>query len=665
MKNKKPMSAVLKSVFALTLCVSIFTLVCSLALNYFVRGEITYINVILGLGIPAILTPIFYMAIYRYVLTEESFDSLVPRSESIRGDNKIGNDTYEYLSRLTPVFSILMVGVPYLLWVATAQLSDHGLDDPRYLIYGLFAIISFASALWSYHRTSLRVWLIVSVIIYTIVPFGSLLQAFNLNTISMFSLSCMLISLLYSFRVVLLYSTLSFGLITYIVYMIDHGYLYDIQVYGTKVVDGQVVDLNMILPIYGGIAAAYCASLVVSWITDMLVRSSADRRQELIVAYNHLEEKKTHQDHMFAIIGHELRTPISASVMLLDDVIHASKTRNISSKYFDTIVNTKQELDHTLSILDDMRIVSSKDTVKEYSNNPDYPAQTIRRVINTLERESHESGIKIISYFDELSSEQYIYPTRALMQIGLNIIKNVIRHSKADELLISMKSEIIEDDPEHCNITLEFTDNGIGIPKHLHEKIFDAFYSRDASNTANTGLGLFIVKELTEVMDGSVKIKSSIGSGTSFIFKFRMLKSDNAPVIHGLDTAIDSPETVSWSGKKVLLVEDNLTIQRMTQKILEKLGADVDIADDGTQGLYKFKTNIYDVVITDYFMPEMDGAEMAMEIRKFSNVPIIGVTAATVGEEFETLIKSGVNTVLSKPANAKTLLDALEEVLYD
>jgi two-component system capsular synthesis sensor histidine kinase RcsC len=115
-------------------------------------------------------------------------------------------------------------------------------------------------------------------------------------------------------------------------------------------------------------------------------------------------------------------------------------------------------------------------------------------------------------------------------------------------------------------------------------------------------------------------------------------------------------------GLRVLVAEDNPTLQLLTKSVLQKREATVDVAADGIEAINYFNTTSYDLVLTDFMMPNMNGCELAQALRSngFSG-PIIGVTAATVGQEREDLIEYGVDAALSKPLNLEELNKALTE----
>lgn len=573
---------------------------------------------------------------------------------------KISDVDYIRLSKLTIIFAIITSVLPYIVWLTLAHFLDHDGKDLRYQAFALMTSISMIMGIYAYKKTSITVWIYTMVILYTIMPFSSVQQSFIMPNNTLFIAATVLLALLRSWKTIYIHCTLSYLVMAIVMYY-TNNYL-PIEKATYRIINGELVETSWLLTEYSSLFISYCTTLVIGWFVDYLVRSTATTRQEAIVAYNQLDEKKTQQDHMFAIIGHELRTPIAASNMMIEDVLHSNKnSKHITSKYYDTIISTKKELEHTLSILDDMKIVSSADTLKEYKTDNDYPAQNIRRSIKTLESEAKKVGLLVSLKFDRISGQKYKYSSTALTQLSLNIIKNAIRHSKADTLKVRMTAT------NHTNtkdkITISYKDNGIGIPERLHERVFDAFYSRDKSNTSNTGLGLFIVKELSEVLDAKMTMISEENVGTEFIFEMVLEKAPEEDIFVS-NNSLRKIDVKPWMDKRVLVVEDNLTIQAMTVKMLTMMGAVVDSAGHGEEALYLIEHNNfnYDIILTDYFMPYMNGVELTTEIRKQSKIPIIGITAATVGSEVEEMKRAGVDVVIPKPATKVLLDDAINTI---
>jgi len=634
------------------------TFVISFFLEFLILGELYWGGMIASVVVSLLIIPIILNSrLTNNLLAIESLRNEY-RLRQYADDIKISRDDFSYLSTLTPILTTFIATFPYLVWLYLARNYDLPADDFRYYVYTFMIIAIYLSSFHSYYKRKLTGWISILVICYTMIPFISIFQSLSLANAGLLIISASLLTMIASWKMVFYYTTIVFVSLLSFYWYLNENFVFVKEI---VLIDGQDLRKSYLdLSEFSAIVLAYFNSLSISWITYYLVRSSATKRQETIVAYNHLEEKKTQQDYMFSIIGHELRTPIAAISMMMDEIIEEAKDKDCSDELKELLSSSKTELIHTLAVLDDMRIVATKDTVKEYSITTDYPAQILKRVANTLSKEAQQVGLDIEVNYNDVAGNKFMIASRALTQISLNMVKNAIRHSSASKLKISLYGQEISNSKVHLNIT--FTDNGVGIPKHLHDKIFDAFYSRDISNNSNTGLGLFIVSELVDVMDGELSINSEVGKGTSFSINLILDEPVYEDIFIQSDLKVKS-KSVSWKGKEVLFVEDNPSISLMTTKILEKMGAKVTSCMNGLIALEAYSQSKYDIIITDYFMPEMNGEQLISEIRKYNKyIPIIAVTAATAGEEFDRLKDVGASKVISKPATSVSLTDALNEV---
>lgn len=253
-----------------------------------------------------------------------------------------------------------------------------------------------------------------------------------------------------------------------------------------------------------------------------------------------------------------------------------------------------------------------------------------------------------------------------LQQILFNLISNAIKFTQQGGIDIHIGLDEPAG-PEGVLLHGWVKDTGMGIPQDKQELIFEAFAQEDASTTrqfGGTGLGLTICARLAHLMGGKIWVESQVGQGSTFHFTVCAgLAQEKAETWQG---ALSSP--VSLSGLRILLAEDDHINQFVAKKMLEGAGHQVTIAEDGQAVLDKLETEMFDLILMDVQMPNMNGLEATRQIRlkgreTGKHLPIIGLTASVLPADREACIASGMDDFVSKPVRKDTLLAALEKQL--
>jgi signal transduction histidine kinase/CheY-like chemotaxis protein len=374
---------------------------------------------------------------------------------------------------------------------------------------------------------------------------------------------------------------------------------------------------------------------------------------DLSTSINELKGVRAEQDKIFAIVGHELRTPASAIKMLLNEEKHI----NNESHY---VVEADQHATHLLNILDDMRLIAAKNALLEVRSeeaNHVKVFQVLKSCIIALQPLADKHRLTIELSGSVANPLGHKGNPKAFQQIVQNLIKNAILHSKGSVINVCMEHEHLSDNKTH--FTVEVRDNGKGIPVKFQARMFDAFERGDTVSDGS-GLGLNVAYELAHTLeDGKLFYRDNPDGGAIFTLGFTF------------DKVVEKPKSPkrkydSLEGLKILLAEDTPTLRLLGKAILERAGSTVEVAGDGEEALAMFPNFDPDLVLTDIMMPKMNGYELtaALRNRDFTK-PIIGVTGATVGMEAQRLIESGANTVLAKPLTLVGLETALKSIDED
>ncbi|MCP4748864.1 MAG: PAS domain S-box protein [Desulfobacteraceae bacterium] len=263
--------------------------------------------------------------------------------------------------------------------------------------------------------------------------------------------------------------------------------------------------------------------------------------------------------------------------------------------------------------------------------------------------------------------------SRRLKQVMINLIENAIKFTESGHIDVHAQSKAEKQD----RVTLEISvsDTGIGVEKSCLDTIFDGFEQQDKSMSrryGGTGIGLAICKALVEQMQGSIGVLSHQGQGATFWFRVNLTKRKatrrKKKTVTGSWYA-KAPAASETPIKPILVVEDNLVNQKLTMKLLEKMGYEAEVVPNGKEAVEAVCHKDYSLVLMDIQMPEMDGLEATRVIRskkdypKTSSIPIIALTAHAMKGDRETCLQAGMNDYLSKPVDPQQLLNIIEKYM--
>ncbi|HEY5281206.1 MAG TPA: ATP-binding protein, partial [Polyangia bacterium] len=258
-----------------------------------------------------------------------------------------------------------------------------------------------------------------------------------------------------------------------------------------------------------------------------------------------------------------------------------------------------------------------------------------------------------------------------LRQVLTNLLSNALKFTEQGrvEVRTSMESET----PHETVLRFSVHDTGIGIPKNKLGLLFHKFSQIDASTTrkyGGTGLGLDISKHLANLLGGEIGVNSEEGRGSEFWFTARFEKQSSCTPASEPSPAKPSGARVArWSNARILLAEDNKTNQLVATGILKRLGVCADVVADGKQAVEALQSTVYDLVLMDLHMPEMDGLEATRTVRAAGSgvrspaVPIIAMTASAMQGDRQTCLDAGMDDYIAKPVTPAALSALLEKWL--
>jgi len=360
------------------------------------------------------------------------------------------------------------------------------------------------------------------------------------------------------------------------------------------------------------------------------------------------------RQEFLSIMSHEIRTPLNAVLgithLLLEEnpLPHQKenlKLLNYSANNLLTLLN---------NILDYSKVESGKLQMEKISF--DFPS-LINHVVASFRHNAEEKGLKLYIKSDSSVPQFLVGDPFRLTQVLNNLLHNALKFTRRGE--ISLRIEMLSHNDKEVEVLFEISDTGIGIENKLLGEIFDSFAQARLSITrqyGGTGLGLYICKQLVNLMGGEITAKSQIGKGSSFSFDLVFgVSSERATTDLDAHDEAHSP----LAEKKILLVEDNDTNRMLAKKFISRWGANVDTAINGHEAVEKVKKETYDIVLMDLQMPVMDGFEATEKIRTLGytsgKLPIVALSAYTSEEDRKHVLGSGMNDFIPKPIDLKEL----------
>ncbi|TOH18504.1 hybrid sensor histidine kinase/response regulator [Vibrio parahaemolyticus] len=355
-----------------------------------------------------------------------------------------------------------------------------------------------------------------------------------------------------------------------------------------------------------------------------------------------------------AAMSHELRTPMNG-VLGISQLIAEETKEPVTKEHIKVILDSGQ---HLMTILNDILDFSKVEENKlELEKAPFHLEQVLTPVCSAIQPLIDEKSIDLIVENDVPNNTEFTGDCARLRQILFNLAGNAVKFTNEGHVLI--RTELNSED-KHLLIIV--SDTGIGIAPDKQGRVFNSFEQADSSTTrrfGGTGLGLAIVKKLTELMGGSITLKSVEGVGTQFIVTLPIPwnESEKPSPQH---TPV---QTRSTQNLRILLAEDNRVNALVAKGFCEKLGHAVDVAENGLVAVEKARDNDYDLILMDNHMPEMNGVEATRFIREKLRVKtlLFAYTADVFREAHDHFIAAGADHVLTKPLQRESFADALKQ----
>ncbi|WP_049945762.1 DegV family protein [Butyrivibrio sp. LC3010] len=404
---------------------------------------------------------------------------------------------------------------------------------------------------------------------------------------------------------------------------------------------------------------------MVSYQTRMFRKENEKAKKEA----ERVEELNQSQNRFFSSMSHEIRTPIN-SILGLNELI--LREENISDEVAKDALGIQGAGKMLLALINDILDFSKMKAGSMEIVPVDYNVgDLVSEIVNMIWLRSREKGLDLnVSVDPGVPSILYGDEVR-IKQILINILNNAVKYTREGSIGFHIESETAGENVVLLRISV--SDTGMGIKKDYIPYLFDAFKRVDEEKNRHiegTGLGLSIVKQLVEMMDGSISVNSVYGEGSTFNVTIKQGVSDPTAIgelsiqnygkvkKHAYECSFTAPEA------SVLIVDDNEMNLEVERKLLLGTKMHIDVATSGEKALEATVDTRYDIILMDHLMPEMDGIECLNQIRNQvgglnQQTPVIILTANAGSDNKELYSHAGFDGYLVKPVSG----EALEEMM--
>ena len=398
--------------------------------------------------------------------------------------------------------------------------------------------------------------------------------------------------------------------------------------------------------------------------TIVSTRDITDRielEQNLVRARRHAENAALARSQFLANMSHEIRTPMNA-VLGFTELLLASDLRDDQRQQVELISESGYTM---MSLLSDILDISKIEAGRIEIENQ---ACDIKHVVSSCIRFHKDNalarGLNLDLQISEDIPPMVMLDALRVRQIMHNLLGNAIKFTAVGEVVVSLKRR-------SQKLIITVSDSGIGIAEDRIDAIFEPFEQAENHTSrkyGGSGLGLAISRNLAELMSGTLEVTSKLGTGTVFVLKLPLEIASGDWEKPGGAVSSDVSPAVALPRGRILLAEDHPVNRKLVQTMLERLGQEVELAEDGILAIEAIRQSSsngqpFQLVLMDVQMPNCDGYEASKQLRAMGftaeQLPIVALTANAYQEDADAAIAAGMQDHVAKPVSMETLSEVL------